>query len=152
VFATNCEFQFPLLPDLRSKAVLNESNIRTATIFNLLICQWESSRQISATKMAADALMAKMIGISQASGESGFLSKYLRMHTHDVSAWRQDHPFDDGNIADERGNLAFMWIKAALMVAEVVAGFWTNSMALLAQHARIVRAAIEIHHCEETPA
>ncbi len=54
------------------------------------------------------------------------------MHTHDLSAWTHDHVFNEGNHAAERGTRTVMWITAAMMVAEIVAGWWFNSMALLA--------------------
>jgi cation diffusion facilitator family transporter len=40
--------------------------------------------------------------------------------------------FDTGNLAAERGTRAVMWITAAMMVVEIAAGWWYNSMALLA--------------------
>ena len=46
--------------------------------------------------------------------------------------WTHDHVFDAGNPAAERGTRAVMWITAAMMVVEIVAGWWFNSMALLA--------------------
>lgn len=54
------------------------------------------------------------------------------MHTHDLSPWTHDHLFDEGNHAAERGTRAVMWITAIMMVVEIVAGSWFNSMALLA--------------------
>ena len=54
------------------------------------------------------------------------------MHTQDLSAWTHDHVFDEGNHAAERGTRAVMWITAAMMVVEIAAGWWFNSMALLA--------------------
>lgn len=54
------------------------------------------------------------------------------MHTHDLSAWTHDHLFDTGSEAAERGTRAVMWITAAMMVVEIAAGWWFNSMALLA--------------------
>ncbi len=53
-------------------------------------------------------------------------------HTHDLSHWTHEHVFDEGNYAAERGTRAVMWITAAMMVVEIVAGWWFNSMALLA--------------------
>jgi cation diffusion facilitator family transporter len=43
-----------------------------------------------------------------------------------------NHVFDTGNKAAERGSRIVMWITAAMMVVEIVAGWWFNSMALLA--------------------
>jgi len=54
------------------------------------------------------------------------------MHTHDLSAWTHSHVFDRGSHAAERGTWAVMWITAAMMVVEIWAGWWFNSMALLA--------------------
>ncbi len=54
------------------------------------------------------------------------------MHNHDLSAWTHEHVFDEGNYAAERGTRAVMWITAAMMVLEIVGGWWFNSMALLA--------------------
>lgn len=45
---------------------------------------------------------------------------------------RHDHVFDTGNKAAERGSRIVMWITAAMMVVEIAAGWWFNSMALLA--------------------
>lgn len=54
------------------------------------------------------------------------------MHTQNPSIWIHDHHFDSGNRAAERGTRAVMWITAAMMVVEIAAGLWFNSMALLA--------------------
>ncbi len=54
------------------------------------------------------------------------------MHTQNPSIWIHDHLFDTGNRAAERSTRAVMWITAAMMVVEIAAGLWFNSMALLA--------------------
>lgn len=54
------------------------------------------------------------------------------MHTDNLSDWTHDHVFDTGSHAAERGTRAVMWITAAMMVIEIIAGWWFNSMALLA--------------------
>lgn len=54
------------------------------------------------------------------------------MHTENLSAWVHDHVFDPGSAAAERGTRAVMWITAVAMVVEIAAGWWFNSMALLA--------------------
>ena len=54
------------------------------------------------------------------------------MHTDRLSDWTHEHVFDAGSEAAERGTRAVMWITAAMMVVEIVAGWWFNSMALLA--------------------
>ena len=53
------------------------------------------------------------------------------MHTHDLSPWTHEHVFDAGSAAAERGTKAVMWITAVMMVVEIWAGWWFNSMALL---------------------
>ena len=54
------------------------------------------------------------------------------MHTHNLSNWSHDHVFDIGNQVAERSTRLVMWITAAMMVIEITAGWWYNSMALLA--------------------
>jgi cation diffusion facilitator family transporter len=54
------------------------------------------------------------------------------VHLHDESRWPHHHVFDTGNPVAERGTRAVMWITATMMVVEIVAGWWFNSMALLA--------------------
>lgn len=46
--------------------------------------------------------------------------------------WTHSHAFDLGNRAGERGTRLVMWITAAMMLAEIAAGWHYNSMALLA--------------------
>lgn len=53
-------------------------------------------------------------------------------HIDNLSAWTHSHVFEEGNMAAERGTKAVMWITAAMMVVEIAAGWWFNSMALLA--------------------
>ncbi len=54
------------------------------------------------------------------------------MHTHDLSRWQHQHIFNEGNPVAEKGTRAVMWITAVMMVVEIFAGWWFNSMALLA--------------------
>jgi cation diffusion facilitator family transporter len=54
------------------------------------------------------------------------------MQSTDLTPWTHDHVFDTGNRMAERGTRAVMWITAATMVIEIIAGWWFNSMALLA--------------------
>ncbi|MBK7727113.1 MAG: CDF family Co(II)/Ni(II) efflux transporter DmeF [Gammaproteobacteria bacterium] len=54
------------------------------------------------------------------------------MHTENASKWLHDHVFDTGNEAAERSTRVVMWITAAMMIVEIAAGWWYNSMALLA--------------------
>lgn len=54
------------------------------------------------------------------------------MAIHDLSAFRHDHAFDPGNRPGERRTWIVVGITAVTMVAEIVAGWITGSMALLA--------------------
>lgn len=54
------------------------------------------------------------------------------MHTENLSNWTHDHVFDAGNDAAEHSTRAVMWITAVAMLIEIAAGWWFNSMALLA--------------------
>ena len=66
------------------------------------------------------------------------------MHTDKTSSWNHDHVFDAGNEAAERGTRLVMWITASMMVLEVAAGWWYNSMALLADGWHMSSHAIAI--------
>jgi cation diffusion facilitator family transporter len=66
------------------------------------------------------------------------------MYTHDVGPWRHSHAFDAGNPAGERGTRFVMWLTTAMMVAEIVAGGLTNSMALLADGLHMSSHAVAI--------
>jgi len=67
-----------------------------------------------------------------------------RMHSHDLSQWRHDHVFDTGNAAAERGARVVMWITAATMLVEIAAGWFFNSMALLADGFHMSSHAVAI--------
>ena len=54
------------------------------------------------------------------------------MAIHDLSGWRHSHAFDPGNPAGERRTWLVVALTAVTMVAEIVAGLVTGSMALLA--------------------
>jgi cation diffusion facilitator family transporter len=54
------------------------------------------------------------------------------MHTENLTEWAHDHVFEEGSHAAERGARAVMWITAVMMTVEIAAGWWYNSMALLA--------------------
>ena len=49
-----------------------------------------------------------------------------------LAAWAHSHVFEEGNAAAERGTRLVMGITAVMMVVEIIAGWWFNSMALLA--------------------
>ena len=50
----------------------------------------------------------------------------------DLSRWAHDHRYGTGNTAAERGTRLVLWITLATMVIEIGAGWWFNSMAVLA--------------------
>lgn len=54
------------------------------------------------------------------------------MHRHDHQDYLHDHAFHEGSHAAETGTRVVMWITIAMMIAEIAAGSWFNSMALLA--------------------
>jgi cation diffusion facilitator family transporter len=54
------------------------------------------------------------------------------MSLHDLTAWRHEHAFDAGNRAGESRTWIVVGITAVTMVAEIVGGWLTGSMALLA--------------------
>lgn len=54
------------------------------------------------------------------------------MAIHDLTAFRHNHAFDAGNLAGERRTWIVVGITAVTMAAEIVAGWLTGSMALLA--------------------
>jgi cation diffusion facilitator family transporter len=54
------------------------------------------------------------------------------MADHDLSAWQHDHAFDSGNHSGEARTRVVLAITLITMVAEIFGGWWTGSMALLA--------------------
>ena len=66
------------------------------------------------------------------------------MHTENLSSWMHDHVFDTGNDTAERSTRVVMWITAVMMVVEIAAGWWFNSMALLADGWHMSSHAIAI--------
>lgn len=66
------------------------------------------------------------------------------MHTHDLAPWHHNHTFDQGNAAAERGTRMVMLITAVMMVAEIAAGWFYNSMALLADGFHMSSHAVAI--------
>ncbi len=66
------------------------------------------------------------------------------MRTHDLAAWRHEHVFDRGNEAGERGTRRVLWITVAMMLIEIAAGWYYNSMALLADGLHMSSHAVAI--------
>jgi len=54
------------------------------------------------------------------------------MDIPDLSRWTHQHVFNETDLAAERSTRIVMWITAVMMVVEIFAGWWFNSMALLA--------------------
>jgi cation diffusion facilitator family transporter len=54
------------------------------------------------------------------------------MAIHNLATWQHEHAYDSGNRAGERRTWIVVGITAITMVAEIVAGILTGSMALLA--------------------
>ena len=54
------------------------------------------------------------------------------MNNTNLTEWIHDHIFDEGSEAAEKSTRVVMWITAAMMLVEITAGWWFNSMALLA--------------------
>ena len=54
------------------------------------------------------------------------------MQTQDLARWMHAHVFDAGSQVAERSTRLVMWITAATMVLEILASWWSHSMALLA--------------------
>ena len=66
------------------------------------------------------------------------------MHIENPEKWTHHHQFDEGNQSAERGTWIVMWITAATMLLEIIAGWWYNSMALLADGWHMSSHAIAI--------
>jgi cation diffusion facilitator family transporter len=56
----------------------------------------------------------------------------MATHTHDLEPWRHSHRFDRGNRQGEARTRWVLVLTLVTMVAEIGAGWWTGSMALLA--------------------
>ena len=56
----------------------------------------------------------------------------MASHTHDLSPWQHSHAFDAGNRRGESRTRAVLGVTLVTMVAEIIAGWWSGSMALLA--------------------
>jgi cation diffusion facilitator family transporter len=66
------------------------------------------------------------------------------MHTDEFTPWTHHHVFDEGNLVAERGTRIVMSITIVMMVVEIIAGWWFNSMALLADGWHMSSHAIAI--------
>ena len=60
------------------------------------------------------------------------LSTSSHRHTHDLSPWQHSHHFDSGNRVGETRTRWVLALTLVTMVVEIGAGWWTGSMALLA--------------------
>ena len=66
------------------------------------------------------------------------------MPPQDLARRVHSHSFDAGNRAAERGTMLVMWITLTMMVIEISAGWWFNSMALLADGWHMASHALAI--------
>ncbi len=65
-------------------------------------------------------------------------------HARNLGEWQHAHVFDAGNAAGERGARQVFWITVLAMVVEIAAGWWFNSMALLADGLHMSSHALAI--------
>ena len=56
----------------------------------------------------------------------------MTTHSHDLRPWQHSHVFDAGNRSGEARTRAVLAVTLLTMVAEIIGGWWTGSMALLA--------------------
>jgi len=56
----------------------------------------------------------------------------MNTHTHDLSPWQHSHVFDSGNRRGEARTRAVLVVTLITMVAEIIGGWLTGSMSLLA--------------------
>jgi cation diffusion facilitator family transporter len=56
----------------------------------------------------------------------------MNTHTHDLSPWQHSHVFDSGNRRGEARTRVVLVVTLIMMVAEIIGGWLTGSMALLA--------------------
>jgi cation diffusion facilitator family transporter len=56
----------------------------------------------------------------------------MKRPPHDLTRWTHAHRYAIGNPAAERGTRAVLWITVVTMLVEIIAGWWFNSMAVLA--------------------
>ena len=56
----------------------------------------------------------------------------MNAHTHDLSPWQHSHVFDSGNRRGEMRTRVVLGVTLITMLAEILGGWWTGSMALLA--------------------
>jgi cation diffusion facilitator family transporter len=54
------------------------------------------------------------------------------MNSHPLTQWQHSHNFTGNSQPAEKSALRVMFLTATMMVAEIIAGFWFGSMALLA--------------------
>lgn len=66
------------------------------------------------------------------------------MHTEELVLRSHSHNFNMTNPTAERSTLIVMWITASMMVIEIFAGWWYNSMALMADGWHMSSHAIAI--------
>ncbi len=63
---------------------------------------------------------------------------------HDLSRWRHAHRFAGPRAAAERGTRQVLWLTLLTMLGEIVAGWWFNSLAVLADGLHMSSHALAI--------
>lgn len=71
------------------------------------------------------------------------------MNNDPLAAWRHEHDFHTDKGQAERNTRLVLWITAAAMVVEIAAGWWFNSMALLADGWHMSSHALAIGQRED---
>src|SRR5881394_1338593 len=56
----------------------------------------------------------------------------MTLHSHDLTPWQHSHQFDAGNRSGEARTRWVLVVTLVTMVAEIATGWWSGSMALLA--------------------
>lgn len=71
-------------------------------------------------------------------------SKANTQASHDLTRWRHAHRFASPRAAAERGTRQVLWLTLLTMVGEIVAGWWFNSLAVLADGLHMSSHALAI--------
>src|SRR3546814_3274834 len=72
------------------------------------------------------------------------------MNHASIHRWQHSHVFDQGNPTAQRRTRWAVWLTAIMMVAEIVGGWWYNSMALLADGWHMSSHALALRSEEHT--
>ena len=73
-----------------------------------------------------------LAGVNKAPKMPGMTPPPVTPHSHDLSPWQHSHVFDAGNRSGEARTRWVLGLTLVTMVAEIATGWWSGSMALLA--------------------